>query len=76
MILITDRKYRGLKRDTVIIEQVRRQFLKNKVSMLNIIQNFKNDFENAKEFNEAKAYIASFFEILLNDKKFRREILN
>ncbi len=75
MTHITQRKYRGVKRDIGVMTQVRNEFIKNKKSIENIVNSLETKFENKSEFNEAKDYINSFYQILLNDKRFKNEII-
>jgi hypothetical protein len=73
---VTQRKYRGFKRDRAIIEQVRQEFLNNKKDMIAIINSYASRFENQNEFENAKLFILDFFNILINDTKFKEQILN
>ena len=72
---VTQRVYRGFKRNPVLIEQVRQEYISKKIEMIDIIDKHKSLFENAKEFENAREYIQSFFEILENDKEFNKEII-
>ena len=71
---VTQRVYRGFKRDPVLIEQVRQEYISKKNNMMEIIENHKPLFENEKEFENAKDYIQSFFTILESDKQFNKGI--
>lgn len=73
---VTQRKYRGFKRDIAIIEKVRQEFIQNKDKMFKVINDLKPTFENEREFDNAKEYIQGFFNILINEKEFKSEILN
>lgn len=73
---ITQRKFRGLKRDVKLFEQVRQEFLNNKKTFIAIIESFENQFEIKSEYNNAKDYLLDFFKILENDQSFQREILD
>jgi hypothetical protein len=75
MASLTQRKFRGVKRDTLFMEQVRKEFIKNKVLMQTIVESYENEFENKSEFNNAKEYVSTFFQVLLNDKRFNKEII-
>lgn len=76
MTRVTQRMYRGFKRNLKLIEQVRQEYIKSKDTILKIIDDSEPQFENQKEFENAKKYIQSFFDILVNEKEFNSEILN
>jgi len=72
---VTQRVYRGFQRDIKIFQQVRQEFLDNKNKMLEIIDSFKSNFDDPKGFFKAKDFILSFYEIIENDNKFQKEIV-
>jgi len=72
---VTDRVYRGFVRDKQLFEQVRREFLYNKDKLISVMDDNAVYFEHTEEFETAKNYILSFFDILVNNKKFKDEIL-
>jgi len=72
---VTERKYRGFKRNAELFTQVRLEFLANKAPMLNIIDECKPLFENEKEFNTAREFIMDFFQILANEQMYQNKIL-
>jgi len=72
---VTERLYRGFKREEVIYEQVRKEYLDNKDQLLQIVDNLESNFENTQEFSKAKNYILSFFDILSDDQKFQKVII-
>lgn len=72
---VTQRVYRGFKRNPALIEQVRQEYVSKKSEILSIIDSHESLFENIKEFENAKEYIISFFEIIENDKEFNKEII-
>jgi len=71
---VTQRMYRGFKRDEKIFQQVRKEFLDNKIQMLEIIDSFESNFDDPKEFSQAKNFILDFFNILADDDLFRNKI--
>ncbi|MCK5443508.1 MAG: hypothetical protein KAJ23_16605 [Maribacter sp.] len=73
---VTQRMYRGFKRDDEVMMAVRNQFLENKTKMLAIIDAYKDHFVNPKEYQRCTAYIEGFFNILSNESKFKKEIIN
>ena len=72
---VTERKYRGFVRDKNIFEQVRREFINNKDKLISVLDDNALYFDNREEFDTAKNYILSFFDILVNNKKFKDKIL-
>jgi hypothetical protein len=72
---VTERKYRGFVRDKALFEQVRREFIDNKDKLISVMDENATYFDQPEEFNTAKDYILSFFDILVNNKKFKNEIL-
>lgn len=72
---VTERKYRGFVRDKEQFEQVRREFIDNKDKLISVMDKNASYFDQPEEFNIAKDYILSFFDILVNNKKFKNEIL-
>ena len=73
---VTQRVYRGFKRDQEDFELVRQEFLANKTTLLSIMDAHSNYFDNPKEFSNAKDYIISFYDILDDDKSFNKRIVN
>ena len=73
---ITQRRFRGLKRDADIYALVRLEFLNNKTTLMAIVESFENEFENKSEYTKCRSYIAEFFKIISNDKRFKKEILD
>ncbi len=72
---VTQRVYRGFKRDLILIEQVRQDYISKKDEIMQLIEAQKPLFENIKEFESAKKYIQSFFEIIQDDKKYNKEVI-
>lgn len=73
---IRERKYRGFKRDADDFQSVRTVFIEQKQAMFDLMKSFEADFDNPKEYNEAVSYIESFFEIVEDDTKFQKEIID
>jgi hypothetical protein len=72
---VKQRLYRGFKRDEAFYQKVRKEFLDNKTEMLEIIDRLELHFDDPKEFSMAKNFIVSFFEVMVNDQKFDKNIL-
>ena len=73
---IRERLYRGFKREPSIIQQVRQEFLTNKIKLIQIIDDLEANFDDVTQFSEAKNYILDFFKIIENDVQFENEIIN
>lgn len=73
---VTERSYRGFKRDQQIFYQVRAEYIENKSSILKSIDDTEYLFENPKEFKELRIFVMDFFNILMNDLKFKQNILD
>ncbi|RIA09827.1 hypothetical protein OE09_1673 [Flavobacteriaceae bacterium MAR_2010_72] len=73
---VTERVYKGYKRDEVLFEKVRKEFIVNKPRMITIIDNLEYHFEDRNHWVRAKRYISDFFEIIENEKSFKKHILD
>ncbi len=73
---VTERLYRGFKRDLKIIQQVRLEFIDNKAKLLEVIDLTEPFYENPKSFTEAKNFLSDFFKIMEDDALFEKEIIN
>ena len=73
---VTERKYRGFVRDKKLFEQVRQEFIDNKEKLLAVLDDNALYFDNQEELIVAREYILSFYEILVNNQKFKKEILD
>jgi len=73
---VTDRKYRGFVRDKNLFEQVRQEYINNKEKILAVLDEHAQFFDDPEAFNTAKAYILSFYDIIVNNRKFKSEILD
>ncbi|GGD50831.1 hypothetical protein [Muriicola marianensis] len=73
---VTDRIYKGYERDTEILEGVRRVFLNKRSELLAELDEIEPYFQDMRQFREAQKFLQAFFEILEDDKKFERQILD
>ena len=73
---VTQRLYRGFKRNPNLLQEVRLEFLDKKAEILGTISGNKEFFENNDEYNAVYDYIEDFFDIIVNEKKFQSEILD
>ncbi len=71
---VRDRLYRGFKRDPKIIQQVRNEFINNKIELLEIVDSLEPLFDDPKKFYQAKNYILSFFDVMTDNAQFNDEI--
>ena len=72
---LTERVYRGFKRDDEIFNQVRKQFLDSKESIITLVNSFKEEFDDKSEFNKMFKFMEGFFEIIGDDKKYNKQIV-
>jgi hypothetical protein len=73
---VTQRLYRGFKRDEATYQKVRKEFLDNKTKMMAVVDDLESSFEDPREFTQAKGFINDFFYILANDNTFNKDIVN
>ncbi len=73
---VRERFYRGFKRDPKVIQQVRKEFIDNKIELLEIVDSLEPFFDNPKEFSICKKFISEFFEVMVNDTRFKKEIID
>ncbi len=73
---VTQRLYRGFKRDNQLLTEVRLDFLAKRLDILAQLDKCETLFDSPKEFSTCKEYINEFFTILMDDKKFQKEILD
>ena len=73
---VTDRGYKGYSRDPAVVQQVRQHFLEARPAMMRELEVLQPLFKEDRQYREAAAYLESFFDILSDDRKFEREILD
>jgi len=73
---VTDRIYKGYEREEAQLQAVRRSFLEKKTRLLEEVDSLEELFEDKNSFKEARRFIVSFFDILEDDNKFSKNILN
>ena len=73
---VTERMYRGFKREKSVLQQVRTEFLGNKDKMLKDVDGYESLFSNPKEFTIAKKFILSFFEIMESNDDFQNQVIS
>ena len=72
---VRQRLYRGFKRNPDLFEQVRQEYLSKQVEIMAQVDACKSEFEHENEFKVARDYIADFFKVISDDKKFQSQIL-
>ena len=72
---VQDRIYRGFKRDQKYFDEVRQQFLSNKVELMDLVSSFESEFSNSKEFKTMFDFMNDFYDILEDDSKFNKKIV-
>ncbi len=73
---VTDRIYKGYERDPDILDGVRREFLGKRSELMAELDEIESYFQDINQFREAQKFLEAFFEILEDDKKFEKQILN
>ncbi|TYA54836.1 hypothetical protein FVF61_08485 [Formosa maritima] len=73
---VTDRTYRGVKRNQLLYNQVRNEFLGHKSQILKSINDTEKYFESSKEFSSLKTFVLEFFDVLNNDAMFKQRIID
>ena len=67
---VKDRVYRGFCReDNAVVYYVRNQFIELEPRIRAILASYQTDFEE-KDFASTEKFVAEFFEIMKDDKKF------
>tara|TARA_A100001011_G_scaffold264450_1_gene273124 strand:+ start:713 stop:1732 length:1020 start_codon:yes stop_codon:yes gene_type:complete len=73
---VRDRKYRGFKRDTSIMQDTRELYISKKDDLISIVESHKSQFDSEKEYKETIGFLSEFYEIMEDDKSFQKEILD
>lgn len=72
---VRERLFRGFERDPAMYEQVRQGYLSKKDEMLQVVMDMEDDFINHRDYRATLDYVNEFFEVLEDDNRFQREIL-
>lgn len=72
---VTQRMYRGFERSPEVFKNVRQEFLNKESEVFEMMDQHQQYFKNSKEFQKARDYVASFYKILKDDKKFENRIV-
>jgi len=72
---LAKRQYKGVKRDPMVMEEVRQLFLSKKEEIFALLKKEKEFFMDLKQYEWAFNYIASFYAIINDDNRFQLEIV-
>ena len=72
---VTQRVYRGFKRDESLMQKIRQQFLDKKNEIIDTVKSLEKEFDIAKEYSQALSFVESFFKIIESDASFKSKIL-
>jgi hypothetical protein len=73
---LSERVYRGFKRDNELMNTVRTQFIDSKAEIVKLVSSYKQEFDNASEFDKMFGFMQEFFETIEDDGKFQKSILD
>lgn len=73
---VTDRLFIGFERDETVFQEVRKEFLAKETRVFEMMDRHKEFFNDPRELEEAKKFLAGFYKLLLDDKKFENRIVN
>jgi hypothetical protein len=72
---VTERAYKGYKRDPLLFEKVRQEFIHNKPKMYETIDDLEDYLKDKNQLIRAKRFVSEFFEIIEDDIRFKKNIL-
>jgi hypothetical protein len=73
---VQDRKYRGFKREQQYFDQVRKEFLDKKSSLMEMVASFESEFSDPKEYKNMFDFMGDFYETMEDDGKFQKSIVD
>ena len=73
---VQERKYRGFKREQKYFDQVRQQLIDQKDEMMNMVASYEAEFNDTKEYKNMFDFMEAFYEVLEDDKKFQKSIVD
>ena len=74
--MVTQRAYKGYKRDDNLLQEVRQEYISSKDEMFMVMDSLKEYFQNPILFAKAKDFVVDFFEIMESDEKFKKFIVD
>ena len=72
---VRERLYRGFRQPNDVFQKVRQEYIDHKDAIFTIIEDCKPMFDDDSEYEKAKEYIQDFYQVLINDAKFSKEIV-
>ena len=72
---VTSRLYRGFEADEAVLQEVRSDFLSKEQQVYEVMELMSPHFSDSRSFDSGREYIADFFEVLRDDDKFRKRII-
>ncbi len=72
---VTERYYRGYKRDQSTYEKKRQEFLQNEDRFLKALNDLEPYFRYEKEYSETEEFLKEFFKVISNDNSYNSTIL-
>ena len=73
---VQDRKYRGFKREQKYFDEVRQQFLNQKMELFRIVASYESEFTDPKEYQNMFEFMESFYEVMEDKVKFQKSIVD
>ena len=73
---VTERLYRGFKRDEKYLYEVKNEFISKKDEVFELIDSLEPYFEYPKKFEQARTFMSEFYIILQNNHRFKNEIID
>ena len=74
--MVTQRAYKGYKRDDNLLQEVRQEYISSKDEIYMVMDSLKEYFQNPILFVKAKDFVIDFFEIMESDEKFKKYIVD
>ncbi|NND16702.1 MAG: hypothetical protein HKN89_10320, partial [Eudoraea sp.] len=73
---VTDRMFRGFKRDVATYQEVRQDFISKKDEVLATVDALESSFVHPAEFKRVRSYILGFYDILQNENAFQKQVIS
>jgi len=73
---VTQRVYKGYKRDYNLLQEVRQEYISSKEEIFAVLDSLEEFFQNPMLFVEANDFINDFYGIMESDIKFEKYIVN
>jgi hypothetical protein len=73
---VTQRAYQGYQRTDAVFQKVRLEFIEKREQIFKILESHESLFTAEKEYEDMVKYVQSFYEIIENDRRFKKEIIS